>query len=137
MDCPVCGKHHILEKGIDGIYENRYILKNIRKPQSKCEKHDREFILFCDENGCKQVICSMCMREDHNHHSSKIWKMQQLSDGTLGEQRRRSKERRKSQKRNAAGKLEEKLIKMLRIVWLKLNRIPTNLSKRSGVDQIC
>ena len=71
FDCPVCGKHHILEKGIDGIYENRYILKNIRKPQPKCEKHDREFILFCDENGCKQVICSMCMREDHNHHSFK------------------------------------------------------------------
>ena len=71
LDCPVCGNHHILEKGIDGINENRYILKNIRKPQPKCEKHDREFILFCDENGCKQVICSMCMREDHNNHSFK------------------------------------------------------------------
>ena len=71
VDCPVCGDHQVSEKGIDGIYENRYILKNIRKPQPRCEKHNREFILFCNENGCKRVICSICMKDDHKNHNFK------------------------------------------------------------------
>ena len=43
-------------------------VEKVRNLLSRCEKHDREFILFCNESGCKQVICSVCLKEDHKNH---------------------------------------------------------------------
>ena len=68
--CPSCSVTHVVDhnQGIQSINENRYILKHLQSISRKCKKHDRDFILFCDEVDCKKLVCSACMGVEHKNH---------------------------------------------------------------------
>ena len=69
--CPSCSFTHVVAQGICGIQENRYILKHLQSNSQRCEKHQRDYILFCDEVDCKKLVCSACMKVEHRNHCLK------------------------------------------------------------------
>ncbi len=63
--------------------QNKYIMKFLqhkedKKPKSKpsggqkgferCIEHNREMNLFCQEKGCREIICSNCLLSEHKMH---------------------------------------------------------------------
>ena len=69
--CPSCSFTHVVAQGICDIQENRYILKHLQSISQRCEKHQRDYILFCDEVDCKNLVCSACMKVEHRNHCLK------------------------------------------------------------------
>ena len=74
LKCPVCRKKHRATQGIRSFSQNPYIVAMIEKQLSrpveikKCEIHDKELSLFCNQLDCKQPICLTCFLDSHRPH---------------------------------------------------------------------
>ncbi len=67
------------EGGAKGFKSNRYVLEILREKQShklridkealgKCQKHQLPLTIFCNEQGCKEIICHTCALLKHKSH---------------------------------------------------------------------
>ena len=44
----------------------------------QCEDHSRDITLFCNEPGCQESICQICMVQNHKRHD--ILDLEQLQE---------------------------------------------------------
>ena len=77
--CPECRQKHPATRGKKSFPQNKYILlivtKNLQMksavPQDSshlCVKHNRQRSLYCKEPTCQQLICPLCLKDEHRNH---------------------------------------------------------------------
>ena len=69
LSCPECQKEHHFCDGVETVSENQYIVMFIRNgQQNKCNVHNLELSLFCEETQCQIPICGLCVKDKHKGH---------------------------------------------------------------------
>ena len=79
LECPECRTKHAAANGFLSFPQNKYVISVLRRNEEvetsdqfeKCESHNREVSLFCNDTNCQKPICSLCMLKDHKNHDIK------------------------------------------------------------------
>ena len=71
LKCPVCNITFVLDHGVEDIPRNQDIIHHWESVLSICTTHGKDFLYFCNEEGCKRLICLTCKVEEHQNHGFK------------------------------------------------------------------
>ena len=80
LTCPECREEHQAGNREKSFQQNPYILAQIGKVKLDvkvhdpiasviCPEHDKELVLFCEEEDCKKPICVSCLTKEHRNHN--------------------------------------------------------------------
>ncbi len=71
IKCPECrAVHRLAGQDVTTFPQNKYILHiiHLNRKTKRCDEHQNELVLYCNEPSCKVAICPKCYSSAHKGH---------------------------------------------------------------------